>query len=154
MIGNLFEIINFAIFTSLLIFAIKKYLAPQLREALVKKHRKFVSLSTEHLQLASDQKKLEKGIEAQEDEAMILFKKINRWRNVVTLQKKDQKEESARLLALAHAKARRQLEMYSVKYTYAKVVPLVTQRLEDDLKKQFSDYTKSHEYLNVVLEKL
>ena len=154
MIGNLFQIINFLIFTSLMIYVIRKYIAPQLREALVKQYREFVGLTTEHDKLAVDQKDLEKSIELQEDEAMTLFKKINKWRNVVAQQKKSLKLEDKLLLEQSHAKARNQLDRYALKHAYTQLVPLVTERLEHELSEQFKDETKGHEYLQTVLEEL
>ncbi len=154
MIGNLFQLINFTIFTALLVYLIRKYVTPQLREALVKQHREYVGLATEHDKLATDQKNLEKSIELQEDEAMTLFKKINRWRNVVAMQKKSLKLEDKRLLEQAHDKARKQLDRYALKHAYDQLAPLVVEQLEHELSEQFKDETKGHEYLQTILKEL
>ena len=154
MIGSLFELINFSIFASLLIYMIKKYLMPQLREALVKKFRDQARLIKEHDLLAVDQKNIEERIECQEDEAMTLFKKINKWRNVVAQQKKQQELEQTANREQAHTQARKKLDAYMLNHAYDQLVPLVAQQLNHDMKKQFQDAAKGHAYLTKVLTEL
>ncbi len=154
MIATIFQIINFGIFTALIIYLVRKHLVPMLREALVKQHREMVALHTEHDQLASDQKNLETSIAQQEDEAMTLFKKINRWRNEVATKRKKRKREDKQLLEQAHAKAREQLDNYALRRTYTEVVPLVVERLKGELTQTFEDDAEGHKYIANMLEKL
>ena len=154
MIDNLFQIINFAIFTALIVYIIRKFITPLLREALVKQYRDMVTLHNEQDSLAVEQKDLEVSITEQEDEAMMLFKKINRWRNEVELKKKKQQQEDAYVLEQVNAKASKQLKNYAVHHTYNKVAPLVAQRLEQELKQIFKDEAEGHAYINSVLDNL
>ncbi len=154
MIGNLFQLVNFGIFTALIIYVIRRFITPLLREALVKQYREMVTLYNEQDQLAVDQKGLEVSITEQEDEAVMLFKKINRWRNEVELKKKKQQQEDEYVLEQANAKACKQLKNYAVHRTYNKVAPLVAQRLEQELKHTFKDEAEGHAYINSVLDSL
>lgn len=154
MISWFFQVLNAVIFAGLMVYVIRKFIAPQLREAIVRKHREMKSLQKEQVRLATEQEDLEERIEGQEDEAMVLFKKINRWRNEVESKRKLQRQEDENLLNQAHAKARKQLKNYALQYTYAKVAPLVSQQLKKDLEQRFSDEAEGHSYIAKVLENL
>ncbi len=154
MISSIFQLINFGILALLMVYALRKYLVPQLREMVVKQFRYIHSLQADHAQLARDQHHLEQSIEEQEDEAMDLFKKINRWRNAVNAQHMAEKKHQEELFVLAQEKTRKQLRNYAVHHAYERTAPLVIKNLTRELSEQFADVQKGHAYITSLLKEL
>lgn len=149
-----FTLFNFCIVVVALIYLVKTYLIPQVKEKMLKEHTDFVELHTEHHQLAQDQKTLEDEIVSQEDRAKILFKKINQWRNVVDVAVQTELAASKQMRKDYEERYAESARIYVLHTRYHEVAPLVIQKLKQDFQKQFADSQEGHAYLAQVLKKL
>ncbi len=154
MIDILFGLLNFGILVAVLTYAVRKSIAPQLREKIIGEHHDFVNLHDEHRHLTGEQKQLEDSIVVQEDYAKTLFKKINYWRNTVDLSTETELVEQTHLRHEADEKAEKQSRNYEIDAVYAEIAPRVVTSLKHELQEQFLDPQEGHAYLSQILKKL
>ncbi len=154
LIDLFFKLINFGVVIALLTYVVKKYLVPQMQQAIVKDHQDFIGLHDEHRHLMVEQEVLEEAIVSQEDLAKGLFKKINQWRNTVELTREAElatREKIRKQTGEQHAEV---AHTYALRKAYDEVAPLVVHKLEKDFKIKFADPQEGHAYIALVLKKL
>jgi len=149
-----FSLLNFAIVLAVGVYVFKSYVGPQLREKIVQEYTDFMNVHNEHRSLMLEQQTLEEEILDQEDQAALLFKKINQWRNMVEISTQAEllaQEKTKKSLAEYYVQQSRQ---YALHKAYRDIGPLVVHKLEQDLKKRFSDPQEGHAYIARILRKV
>lgn len=149
-----FSVLNFGVLVAFLVYIGKKYIAPRIRENMVKDYHDLEHLHEELQELTDDQNHLEESIVAQEDYAKLLFKKINHWRNSVDLQREHDLEQKKLLREHMQVRAREQERQFQLHKTYDAVAPLVAQKLRKDLHETYKDQQKGHAYIDSLLATL
>ncbi len=154
MIKVLFVFINFATIVCILIYAVRRFLIPALKEKIAQETFEEESLHDEHKQLLITQKHLEESAALQEAFCVSLQEKVQTWKQIVDTKSAERAAQEALDLEETQKRVDTQRQYHTLMMVKQLVAPAVVQDLREQLKSVFSDERKAHEYVQRILRGL
>lgn len=151
MITVLFKFLNFVLLLGLMLYGVKVYLLPGLKEQLTKYRAYLEGLRRSHRALQKDANVLKKGMSEDEEQQERLKKQVKQWRTVVQEQRDDlvrEREERKEALLKRFKENKEQISLYR---TYKQVVPEAIEQSRKELTKQFAHNAQQERFIKKIM---
>lgn len=154
MIDVLFVFINFATVVCILLYAVRRFIVPALKERIAQEVFEEDSLHDEHKQLLIAQKQVEDSAALQEAFCVSLQEKVQTWKRIVDTKSAERMTQETLDLEEAQKRVDAQRQYHTLITIKKLVAPAVVQDLRKQLKSVFADERKAHEYIQRILRGL
>jgi F0F1-type ATP synthase membrane subunit b/b' len=146
-----FRIVNFLVLAVLIVYAIKKYVLPMLREQIDRQKNFFVSLHRQVSQAKEINTLVDREINEQCNQVALLLAKIKTWSDKIKLQEDLQQNIYMKRDKQIVLQRKKQLNSYFLYSARKKIVPLAIQKASCQLTEKYSDQAQQQKYINNVV---